>query len=76
MDSILTALNKRFDIVLQESTDKEFYLSLYHYFDYIETTQELKSIFDQSERDYYTKECGEDKSSLVTPRRVELRLPA
>ena len=55
MDSIITGLNKRFDIALQESTDKEFYLSLYHYFDYIENTQELKGIFDQSERDYYTK---------------------
>lgn len=55
MDSIITGLNKRFDIALQESTDKEFYLNLYHYFDFVETTQELKSIFDQSERDYYTK---------------------
>ncbi|MBP6948711.1 MAG: hypothetical protein KBB50_01390 [Candidatus Pacebacteria bacterium] len=55
MDSIITDLNKRFDIALQESTDKEFYLNLYHYFDYIETTKEIKSIFDQSERDYYTK---------------------
>jgi hypothetical protein len=55
MDSIITGLNKRFDIALQKSTDKEFYLNLYHYFDYIENTQELKSIFDQSERDYYTK---------------------
>lgn len=55
MDSIITGLNKRFDITLQESTDKVFYLNLYHYFDYIENTQELKSIFDQSEKDYYTK---------------------
>lgn len=55
MDSIITGLNKRFDIALQESTDKEFYLNLYHYFDYIENTLELKGIFDQSERDYYTK---------------------
>jgi hypothetical protein len=55
MDSIITSLNKRFDIALQESTDKEFYLNLYHYFDHIENTQELKVIFDQSERDYYTK---------------------
>ena len=55
MDSTITGLNKRFDIALQESGDKEFYLNLYHYFEYIENTQELKSIFDQSERDYYTK---------------------
>lgn len=55
MDSIITGLNKRFDITLQESTDKVFYLNLYHYFDYIENTQELKSIFDQSGRDYSIK---------------------
>lgn len=34
MENLITGLNKRFGIALQKSTDKEFYLNLYHYFDY------------------------------------------
>lgn len=55
MDNITNALNTRFNIALQKSSDKDFYMNLYHYFDYVVKTPELKNILDQNERDYYTK---------------------
>ena len=43
MNSIISGLDKRLDVALKNSSDKDFYLNLYHYFDYIEKNQNLKA---------------------------------
>ena len=43
INSIISGLDKRLDIALKNSYDKDFYLNLYHYFDYIEKNQNLKA---------------------------------
>ncbi len=35
MDSMITSLNELFGIALQESSDKDFYLNLYYYSQYM-----------------------------------------
>ena len=52
MKDLTDGLNTRFNIALQSTSEKEFYQSLYHYFDYIHKTPELKSIYAESEDKY------------------------
>lgn len=79
MDSIITGLNKRYDIVTQSTSDKEFYLNLHQYEDFIEKNETLKAVIDTSQREYakamysiwgeyrqYTQEELDEKSSQVS----------
>ena len=52
MDNLITGLNKRYDIVIQSTSDKEFYLNLHQYFDYIYKNEALKAFIDNSQKVY------------------------
>lgn len=45
-------LNTRFNIVVQSTSELEFYQNLYHYFDFIHKTPQLLAIFEASEEEY------------------------
>ena len=53
MQEFIDGLNTRFDIAFKTDTDREFYVSLYYYFEYILTTPTLKEIFARSEHEYH-----------------------
>jgi hypothetical protein len=52
MDTLITGLNKRYDIVIQSTSDKEFYLNIHQYFDYIYKNEVLKAFIDNSQKTY------------------------
>jgi hypothetical protein len=52
MDTLITGFNKRYDIVTQSTSDKEFYLNLHQYFDYIYKNGALKAFIDNSQKVY------------------------
>lgn len=54
MADITDGLNIRFKTALESKTEREFYMSLFHYFDYIYKTPKLKKIFDNSEEKYHS----------------------
>lgn len=55
MSNTTDGLNIRFDVALRSISEREFYQSLYYYFDFIHKAPELKAIFEQSEREYSKK---------------------
>ncbi len=52
MRDLIDGLNTRFEITLKSATEHEFYQNVYHYIDQIYKTPILKSILDQSEKEY------------------------
>lgn len=52
MDTLAYGLNMRFDIVSKSTSEREFYLNLHQYFDYVQKTETLRNILDNSEREY------------------------
>lgn len=77
---LIDGLDTRYNTVLYSKSDRDFYMSLYHYYDYIYKTPELKTILDQSEQEYavkfydeiwkekrkYTEEELDDRSAQVS----------
>lgn len=55
MKDLVDGLNIRYNTALESVSDRDFYMGLYHYFDFIQKTPQLKDIFDSSEREYQTK---------------------
>lgn len=55
MTDLAESLNTRLNLAVQSTSDRDFYQCLYHYFDFIEKTPELKKIFEDSEKDYSEK---------------------
>jgi hypothetical protein len=55
MKDVIDGFNVRFNIALQSNTEREFYQSLYHYFDFIHQTPDLRAIFDRNDREYSMK---------------------
>ncbi|MEK7095094.1 MAG: hypothetical protein AAB917_00355 [Patescibacteria group bacterium] len=53
MKDLIDGLNTRYNICAQTTSEREFYLLLYYYFDYIIKTPELHSVFEQSEHEYH-----------------------
>ncbi|MDD4804057.1 MAG: hypothetical protein PHN69_02690 [Candidatus Pacebacteria bacterium] len=78
MKELIDGLNTRLNITLQSTSERDFYMSLYYYFDYVHKTSSLIKIFDKSEKEYskafndiwkekkqYTEEELDEKSSQV-----------
>lgn len=49
------SLQKRFDIVIASTTEKDFYLNCYYYFDYIYSNEDLLELYHNAYRDYSSK---------------------
>ncbi len=55
MLNLSEALTARYEILRQSTTDREFYMNVYHYFYFIENTPQLQAILEESENDYRLK---------------------
>lgn len=52
MDSLINGLNTRLNVVLQSTSDKEFYLNLHQYLHFVITNKTLEKILDASGNEY------------------------
>lgn len=55
--NFVEGLNKRFQVVTSSSTEKDFYLNCFYYFDYIYQNPELLNIYEEAARNYSIKFC-------------------
>jgi len=69
--NFLDALNRRYDVVISATTDKDFYLNCYYYFDYIHRNPELNKIFEDAYM-IYTKKFFDIWADYNEKRRIYL----
>lgn len=71
MSDLKDDLNTRFNIATQSSSEHEFYLNVYQYFDFIYKTPELKDIWDENEKEYRKKHIAIWKKRPMTDEEAE-----
>lgn len=75
MKELIDGLNNRLEIALKSKTEREFYQSLYHYYDFVYKTPALRKILDKSEKEY-SHEFGniwDDKDKKYTEEELVIK---
>lgn len=57
---LITGINTCFNIVISSKTEKDFYMNVYRYFDYIFAHPELAELYDEGGRKYRTVKGDKD----------------